>query len=148
MCPRLSVGEDVLEGFSKTRILLVGFGYNETNFRNLRNLTARSWAGSGRFRDSRALCSDAEAWISLRKRNQPSGMDDEAQAETEAETDTEAPSDGCRRHRIIRSRAGSQQQQLTPESGKPNRKRTEHGPRLLPLSACPKASRIPGGFVL
>ena len=41
-------------------------------------------------------------------------MDDEAQAETEAETDTEAPSDGCRRHRIIRSRAGSQQQQLTP----------------------------------
>ena len=41
-------------------------------------------------------------------------MDDEAQAETEVETDTEAPSDGCRRHRIIRSRAGSQQQQLTP----------------------------------
>ncbi len=79
-------------------------------------------------------------------------MDDEAQAETEAETDTEAPSDGCRRphgagrggrrHRIIRSRPGSQQQQLTPESGKPNRKRTEHGPRLLPLSACPKASTI------
>ena len=46
-------------------------------------------------------------------------MDDEAQAETEAETDTEAPSDGCRRHPIIRSpcrsRAGSQRQQLTPE---------------------------------
>ena len=44
-------------------------------------------------------------------------MEDKAQAETETEapTDTEAPSDGCRPHRIIRSRAGSQQQQLTRE---------------------------------
>jgi len=49
-------------------------------------------------------------------------MDDEAQAETEAETDTEAPSDGCRRHRIIRSRAGSQQQQLTPAERKAKQK--------------------------
>ena len=53
-------------------------------------------------------------------------MEDGAQAETEADTDKEAPSDGCRRHPIIRSpcrsRAGSQRQQLTPEEREAKRK--------------------------
>ena len=59
-----------------------------------------------------------KAWVPVSVlTEQTSGMEDEAQAETETEapTDTEAPSDGCRPHRIIRSTAGSQRQQLTPE---------------------------------
>ena len=48
-------GGRALEDFFKTRILLVGFGYNETNLESFTKLTARSWAGSGRCRGCRAL---------------------------------------------------------------------------------------------
>ena len=57
-------GGRALEIFSKTRILLVGFGYNETNFGKLTKLTACSWAGSGRFRGNEAR-SDHDLAVSL-----------------------------------------------------------------------------------
>ena len=57
-------GGRALEDFFKTRILLVGFGYNETNLESLRKLTARSWAGSGRFRGNEAR-SDHDLAVSL-----------------------------------------------------------------------------------
>ena len=57
-------GGRALEIFSKTRILLVGFGYNETNLESLRKLTARSWAGGGLFRANEAR-SDHDLAVSL-----------------------------------------------------------------------------------
>ncbi len=48
-----------LADFFKTRILLVGFGYNETNLESFTKLTARSRAGSGRFRGNEALSDHA-----------------------------------------------------------------------------------------
>ena len=53
-----------LEDFFKTRILLVGFGYNETNLESFTKLTARSWAGSGRCRGNEAR-SDHDLAVSL-----------------------------------------------------------------------------------
>ena len=51
VCPSLSEVEDVpLKALCKTRILLVGFGYNETNLESVRKLTAvhgREAAASG-----------------------------------------------------------------------------------------------------
>ena len=57
-------GGRALEGFFKTRILLVGFGYNETNLESFTKLTARSWAGSGRCRGNEAR-SDHDLAVSL-----------------------------------------------------------------------------------
>ena len=57
-------GGRALEDFFKTRILLVGFGYNETNLESLRKLTARSWAVRGRFRGNEAR-SDYDLAVSL-----------------------------------------------------------------------------------
>ena len=73
-------------------------------------------------------------------------MDDEAQAETEAETDTEAPSDrdGCRRHRIIRSRAGSQQQQLTPGEREAKQKADRARPAFAAVRRMSEGEQDPG----
>jgi hypothetical protein len=57
-------GGRALESTFKTRILLVGFGYNETNLESFPKLTARSWAGSGRFRGNEAR-SDHDFAVSL-----------------------------------------------------------------------------------
>ena len=65
VCPSLSEVEDVpLKALCKTRILLVGFGYNQTNLESLRKLTACSWAGSGRCRGNEAR-SDHDFAVSL-----------------------------------------------------------------------------------
>jgi hypothetical protein len=65
VCPSLSEVEDVpLKALCKTRILLVGFGYNETNLESFPKLTACSWAGSGRCRGNEAR-SDHDLAVSL-----------------------------------------------------------------------------------
>jgi hypothetical protein len=57
-------GGRALEAFSKTRILLVGFGYHETNFRKLTEINGALMAGSGRFRGNEAR-SDHDLAVSL-----------------------------------------------------------------------------------
>jgi hypothetical protein len=65
VCPKLSVVEDVpVKALSKTRILLVGFGYRETNFRKLTEVNGALMAGSGRFRGNEAR-SDHDLAVSL-----------------------------------------------------------------------------------
>ena len=75
-------------------------------------------------------------------------MDDEAQAETEAETDTEAPSDGCRRHRIIRSRAGSQQLLLTPGEREAKQKADRARPAFAAVRRMSEGEQNDPGFLL
>jgi hypothetical protein len=57
-------GGRALEDFFKTRILLVGFGYHETNFRKLTEINGALMAGSGRFRGNEAR-SDHDLAVSL-----------------------------------------------------------------------------------
>ena len=57
-------GGRALVSLIKTRILLVGFGYHETNFRKLTEINGALMAGSGRFRGSKAR-SDHDLAVSL-----------------------------------------------------------------------------------
>ena len=50
----LLVGRALGIFLSKVAFILVGFGFNEANVESLGKLTARSWAGSGRFRGNEA----------------------------------------------------------------------------------------------